>query len=241
MNITGGFKMKIKSISLGGAIALALMSTVANAGLVCGGASCTETVTGQTNFNLFYKPIVPIDQWVSTAAPGFTQTLTSVELNFTTTSSVTGFFDNRNGTTSATGGVGLNFTDQYVLGGTTLSSGYFSGSQQITLSAGEKNFPFVSGQSNDTVIPTDLGTFTGSGILNIMLTLNTVDGVLGSDLVTIANLSEGYTVQVTYDFTTTPISSAVPEPSTWAMMLLGFAGVGFMSYRRKSKPALLAA
>jgi len=34
---------------------------------------------------------------------------------------------------------------------------------------------------------------------------------------------------------------AVPEPSTWAMMLLGFAGVGFMAYRRKSKPALMAA
>ena len=30
---------------------------------------------------------------------------------------------------------------------------------------------------------------------------------------------------------------AVPEPSTWAMMILGFAGVGFMAYRRKSKPA----
>ena len=27
--------------------------------------------------------------------------------------------------------------------------------------------------------------------------------------------------------------SAVPEPSTWAMMLLGFFGVGFMAYRRK--------
>jgi hypothetical protein len=35
--------------------------------------------------------------------------------------------------------------------------------------------------------------------------------------------------------------SAVPEPSTWAMMLLGFAGVGFMAYRRKSKPGLMAA
>jgi PEP-CTERM motif len=28
--------------------------------------------------------------------------------------------------------------------------------------------------------------------------------------------------------------SAVPEPSTWAMMILGFCGVGFMAYRRKS-------
>jgi hypothetical protein len=35
--------------------------------------------------------------------------------------------------------------------------------------------------------------------------------------------------------------SAVPEPSTWAMMLLGFAGLGFMAYRRKSKPASMAA
>jgi hypothetical protein len=33
----------------------------------------------------------------------------------------------------------------------------------------------------------------------------------------------------------------VPEPSTWAMMILGFAGVGFMAYRRKNKAALLAA
>jgi hypothetical protein len=39
----------------------------------------------------------------------------------------------------------------------------------------------------------------------------------------------------------TRISGGVPEPSTWAMLLLGFAGVGFMAYRRKSKPALMAA
>jgi choice-of-anchor C domain-containing protein len=37
------------------------------------------------------------------------------------------------------------------------------------------------------------------------------------------------------------ISSAVPEPSTWAMMILGFAGVGFMAFRRKNKIALGAA
>jgi hypothetical protein len=27
--------------------------------------------------------------------------------------------------------------------------------------------------------------------------------------------------------------AAVPEPSTWAMMLLGFCGLGFVAYRRK--------
>jgi hypothetical protein len=36
-------------------------------------------------------------------------------------------------------------------------------------------------------------------------------------------------------------AGAVPEPSTWAMMILGFAGIGWMAYRRKSKPALMAA
>jgi len=31
--------------------------------------------------------------------------------------------------------------------------------------------------------------------------------------------------------------SAVPEPATWAMMLLGFASVGFMAYRRRTQNA----
>jgi hypothetical protein len=35
------------------------------------------------------------------------------------------------------------------------------------------------------------------------------------------------------------IASAVPEPSTWAMMILGFCGIGFMAYRRKQNGAAL--
>lgn len=43
-------------------------------------------------------------------------------------------------------------------------------------------------------------------------------------------------------FNKTVTVAAVPEPSTWAMMILGFAGVGFMAYRRKQRgSALLAA
>lgn len=34
---------------------------------------------------------------------------------------------------------------------------------------------------------------------------------------------------------------SVPEPSTWAMMVLGFAGVGYLAYRRRNKPAQIAA
>lgn len=37
--------------------------------------------------------------------------------------------------------------------------------------------------------------------------------------------------------TSVEIAAAVPEPSTWAMMILGFAGVGFMAYRRRNQVA----
>jgi hypothetical protein len=31
------------------------------------------------------------------------------------------------------------------------------------------------------------------------------------------------------------ISGTIPEPSTWAMMLLGFAGLGYVAFRRTRK------
>ena len=37
------------------------------------------------------------------------------------------------------------------------------------------------------------------------------------------------------------VLTAVPEPSTWAMMILGFAGVGYLAYRRRNQAALAAA
>jgi hypothetical protein len=43
------------------------------------------------------------------------------------------------------------------------------------------------------------------------------------------------------DFTTPVVGGAVPEASTWAMMILGFAGIGFMAYRRKHNGVLAAA
>jgi hypothetical protein len=38
----------------------------------------------------------------------------------------------------------------------------------------------------------------------------------------------------------TVIAAPVPEASTWAMLILGFAGVGFMAYRRRNQTALAA-
>jgi hypothetical protein len=53
-------------------------------------------------------------------------------------------------------------------------------------------------------------------------------------------LARGYSI-ITSDGIGNSVTSAVPEPTTWAMLLLGFSGVGFMAYRRKSKSALMAA
>ena len=36
-------------------------------------------------------------------------------------------------------------------------------------------------------------------------------------------------------FKFTPVTGAVPEPSTWAMMLLGFAGLGYASIARRGR------
>jgi PEP-CTERM motif len=40
--------------------------------------------------------------------------------------------------------------------------------------------------------------------------------------------------------TVTPITGGVPEPSTWAMMLAGFAGLGFLGYRQAAKARVAA-
>jgi PEP-CTERM motif len=42
-------------------------------------------------------------------------------------------------------------------------------------------------------------------------------------------------------FTFTLVSGAVPEPSTWAMMLLGFAGLSFAGYRKAKRAAVARA
>ncbi len=78
--------------------------------------------------------------------------------------------------------------------------------------------PFLLGSSGQFTIPVGFSLYLG-----------TVDApAYGGPSGTYGDNLGAFTVNI----------SAVPEPSTWAMMILGFAGVGFMAYRRKSKPAL---
>jgi hypothetical protein len=60
------------------------------------------------------------------------------------------------------------------------------------------------------------------------------------DIVDSANgnfTTQGFDLRTDGSFTT-GFTPAVPEPSTWAMMILGFAGVGFMEYRRSRKSTM---
>jgi hypothetical protein len=74
--------------------------------------------------------------------------------------------------------------------------------------------------------PTDFGPNAGSTELNFDCTgpasSPTCSGFLSADL----------TVQLTND------SATVPQPSTWALMAIGFAGLGLVGYRRAKIPAV---
>jgi opacity protein-like surface antigen len=74
--------------------------------------------------------------------------------------------------------------------------------------------------------PTDLNDFKGTGSVGVALRLTTSD--TGD---TFATSASGLMGTITYTYTPAA-SPAVPEPSTWAMMALGFAGLGFLGYRK---------
>ena len=93
----------------------------------------------------------------------------------------------------------------------------------------------TAGSATDSFISTNDGrqqnlwqlesmSFTGSGpSTTIVLQGDAGLNYIGLDNVTVA-----------------PTSGAIPEPSTWAMMLLGFAGLGYAGFRRSAKVAALA-
>jgi PEP-CTERM motif len=96
----------------------------------------------------------------------------------------------------------------------------------------------------------------GPGGSAYRLTLTNAFFTFSLDLDTQAFLVAGQTTQVDNHLSSIEINSTatavgsnfdgtfttgVPEPSSWAMMLLGFAGIGLMAHRRNSKPKLSAA
>jgi hypothetical protein len=65
---------------------------------------------------------------------------------------------------------------------------------------------------------------------------NALSGDLSDGYYTVGIIEDG-PGDPQYNFTfATPLTASVPETSTWAMMLLGFASLGFAGYRRARRP-----
>jgi hypothetical protein len=78
----------------------------------------------------------------------------------------------------------------------------------------------------NAALPTIPFCFGGSSGCNPHISAATTpdqDSVESGDFLSFTNSGGGAWTQV----------AAVPEPSTWAMLLIGFAGIGFASYRRR--------
>jgi PEP-CTERM motif len=102
---------------------------------------------------------------------------------------------------------------------------------------------------NTLAITVDGFTLTGADLVGLGAT-GTGDETspLGNELVTITGLAPFTTATFSstrnaFEFslaTPTGITGGTPEPSTWAMMMLGFAGLGYAAFHRNSKGRALA-
>jgi hypothetical protein len=110
------------------------------------------------------------------------------------------------------------------------------------------NIPQTGGIFSQTLMANPVPGMTGSGEGNSGFVSPVGSGPLGGlgafanpfDIVLNglpATQVNGFTEALEFS----PVTPAVPEASTWAMMLAGFAGLGFMGWRGSRKTAALAA
>jgi hypothetical protein len=141
------------------------------------------------------------------------------------TNSASGDFENLGtATISVGGGSPVTFTDSIQI---------FS-SQSVTtvgfedLSVGDDILDDLSASFATYDLTTAIGPIVGSSKINPGSSFTTTGGAL---VLTSAG-----------EATFTAASSAIPEPSSWAMMLIGFGGLGYAGYRRaRAARATLAA
>jgi hypothetical protein len=108
--------------------------------------------------------------------------------------------------------------------------------------------------TNTFLVGTTTEVFSLSGTGDVKLAVNATDGTFNFDLGTINNSQSGFTVNAingevinsltltdstgsifSFEHNRIETASAVPEPSTWGMMLLGFVGLGFAFLQRRRK------
>jgi hypothetical protein len=135
---------------------------------------------------------------------------------------------------NAPGGVSVTSTFDFIYGG-DLQLGLI-GSQLTGFSsgAGFESMEFTIAADGEEIFDR---TFTSLAIAESFFRDDVID--LGSNLGPDIDLTFGYTLIADgsggfgFDFAVGGLGAA-PEPSTWAMMLVGFAGIGFMGWRRRA-------
>jgi hypothetical protein len=102
---------------------------------------------------------------------------------------------------------------------------------------------------NTLAITVDGFTLTGADLVGMgALGTGSQTSPSGNELITITGLGSFTTATFTstnnaFEFSlATPITTTggTPEPSTWAMMMLGFAGLGYAAFRRNTNGRALA-
>jgi hypothetical protein len=142
---------------------------------------------------------------------------------------------------------GVTASIYYNSGGTVGSQVFsqtFSAAQYDTLVQSQYNTGFGGTSNVDliTVSPTAFALNAGSYWIAFYNSSSLYEDVYSSSSARFMQVQNGTTYSSgagTLGFSLSDVAPAVPEPSTWAMMILGFAGIGFMAYRRRSKPALM--
>jgi hypothetical protein len=135
---------------------------------------------------------------------------------------------------AAAGGGNLTFT---VPGDSQTVNAPFTGPNLVSsiqyLAAGGVTTPgsgqfITSNQDGGTGVAFGPGTLTNAlaGTLTAIFDVNFMQ--------TDANPESQALTKNLIGFIDVQVAGGVPEPSTWAMMILGFAGIGFMTYRRRN-------
>jgi hypothetical protein len=109
------------------------------------------------------------------------------------------------------------------------NNGQLAAAAQLAIWSLEYNLAVTN--FSTTQIQTDFNTLINTAFLDT--------GELGKTIVPVGNwpTDSSLSQQMLIGLEPTNLTSPVPEPSTWAMMILGFLGVGFVAYRRKSQPS----
>jgi hypothetical protein len=154
------------------------------------------------------------------------------------------------GSAAISGEFSLDVTGGQATGGSGTITIAGIGTETLTLvtnGGSTAPFTFQSNQGDDitgdTAVPVDVyGLIFSIGNTNPAYGQDVLFNLYSTGGTTYGETTDGLLDSVRlYDENGSPITAAVPEPSTWAMMILGFCGLGFLAYRRKNGAALSVA